>query len=278
MSNNTTPKMESAVSISILKFDKSTYFKNIRHSDIITDDIFTSPYNVYYRFSRYCYFYCFLILILGILIGMFYAGNYVLNLAITRDHYGHSFNINGTCLCINSWKTSYSWHQEWKIYNLSVCDGVKSKNYTFTSETGRDWANAGDIKPCYTNSRCSRIFTSKATNAIIDESIYLYVGAIMIFFFLFICVILSIIYLCYLPKSLGIKIFHCFGKLDIKDHFEQEWKFNMNAKQRFDYWISATTRELNIFLSDSIYDLLLKFYDDDDHNLIIKKMTQENLP
>ena len=38
----------------------------------------------------------------------------------------------------------------------------------------------------------------------------------------------------------------------------------MNAHQRFDYWISYTTRKLNIFLgSDSIYELLLKFYDDD---------------
>ena len=261
-----TPKLESqTVSFSILRFDKSKYFKNVRHSDVITEEIYTHPYNCGPRCSKYTYFYCLCIFILFFIAGVIYSGYYVLDLAIIRDHYGHSFNINGTCLCLQSSKTSYAWQQQWKIYNLSICDGIKPKDYTFWSETGQQWVNKGDIKPCYTNSRCSRIFTSLSTNVIIDEAIYLYVGAIMIFLFVTIFCIGSIIYLCYLPHSLGIKILH-LGPMDVKDHFEDEWKSQMSAKQRFDYWISYTTRELNIFLgSDSIYELLLTFYDDDQY-------------
>ena len=159
------------VSFSILKFDKSVYFKHVRHSDVVTEDIFTKPYSCTSRAGKYCYYYCIFITIICLVAGIFYSGYYVLDLAIIRDKYGHSFNINGTCLCLQSIKTTYAYEQQWKIYNLSVCDNVHSQDYTFWSQTGQQWADVGDIKPCYTNSRCSRLFISDSTNVIIDEKV-----------------------------------------------------------------------------------------------------------
>eukprot|EP01084_Bolivina_argentea_P250188 419116_1 len=176
----THPNM-SIASISILNVDKSKYFKNIRHSDVTTEIIFSKPYNCPKQFGKYCLFYSLIALMLCICGVVIFSGVKILEYGIIRDEYGHSFNINGTCLCISNVKTSYDWQQKWKIYNLTVCDGIKPKDYTFTSQSGQRWVNPGDIKPCYTNKKCTRIFTSLTTNVIIDEAIYLYVGSVLIF-------------------------------------------------------------------------------------------------
>eukprot|EP01083_Nonionella_stella_P046071 123365_1 len=97
----------STVSISILNVDKSKYFKNIRHSDVISANIFSMPYNCPKQFLKYCLFYSLIVLMLCVVSVVIYGGVKVLDFGITRDKYGHSFNVNGTCYCISNDKTSY---------------------------------------------------------------------------------------------------------------------------------------------------------------------------
>lgn len=265
---------------SIFRFSKSKYLKSQRSepSLITTEIVRTNEYNLCDRTKDYLVYYlsCFVLIIM--VFGTIYCGYWIFHEAILKRRYAKSFDIEGECKCIDSYKKNYIWYQKWKIYKLLQCEDKRLSNYTFSTDSDNEWVKTDEIKTCWTNNKCSKIFISQKTNPVMIESTWLYITSILVFVLSFCCIVVVIILLNKLKNRLNIiNVTHIIGSRDKIIHFEKEWNENMNAKQRFDYTIAYWTRLYKLKLNNNVHQILLSFYDDD-HKENVTNIKKINFP